>query len=52
MSGFFLRRFCAVALTCGSISRRRRPGEPRQGYVKLDVKKPWETLGDVIESSE
>ena len=31
------------------ISRRRRPGEPRQGYVKLDVKKPWETLGDVIE---
>ena len=30
-------------------SRRRRPGEPRQRYVKLDVKKPWETLGDVIE---
>lgn len=29
-------------------SRRRKAGEPRQRYLKLDVRNAWETLADVM----
>ena len=28
--------------------RRRKAGEPRQRYLKLDVRNAWETLADVM----